>query len=201
MAIHTNLGTPMSISKFALVTLIPFLLLQGCATAIITGAATGVTLAHDRRTTGAVIDDQGIEFKAALAIFNNKDIYEQSHINVTSYNGIILVTGETLTEQLKQQVYDIVRVIPKARTIHNELIIAAPSSLPSRSSDAWITSKIKAKITSDRQIDPFYIKVVTEHGIVYLMGIVNQTESDRVVNITSNSAGVQRVVKIFEYLD
>ena len=191
----------MSISKFALIVLIPIILLQGCATAIITGAATGVTLVHDRRTTGAVIDDQGVEFKAALAIFNNKDIYEQSHINVTSYNGIILITGETLTEQLKQQVYDLVRVIPKVRTIHNELIIAAPSSLPSRSSDAWITSKVKAKITSDRQIDPFYIKVVTEHGIVYLMGIVNQSESDRAVSITSNSAGVQRVVKIFEYLN
>ena len=189
----------MSISKFALIVLIPIILLQGCATAIITGAATGVSLVHDRRTTGAVIDDQGVEFKAALAIFNNKDIYEQSHINVTSYNGIILITGETLTEQLKQQVYDLVRVIPKVRTIHNELIIAAPSSLPSRSSDAWITSKVKAKITSDRQIDPFYIKVVTEHGIVYLMGIVNQSESDRAVSITSNSAGVQRVVKIFEY--
>ena len=189
----------MSISKFALIVLITLILLQGCATAIITGAATGVTLVHDRRTTGAVIDDQGVEFKAALAIFNNKDIYEQSHINVTSYNGIILITGETLTEQLKQQVYDLVRVIPKVRTIHNELIIAAPSSLPSRSSDAWITSKVKAKITSDRQIDPFYIKVVTEHGIVYLMGIVNQSESDRAVSITSNSAGVQRVVKIFEY--
>jgi len=189
----------MSISKFALIVLIPIILLQGCATAIITGAATGVTLVHDRRTTGAVIDDQGVEFKAALAIFNNKDIYEQSHINVTSYNGIILITGETLTEQLKQQVYDLVRVIPKVRTIHNELIIAAPSSLPSRSSDAWITSKVKAKITSDRQIDPFYIKVVTEHGIVYLMGIVNQSESDRAVSIASNSAGVQRVVKIFEY--
>ena len=191
----------MSISKFALIVLIPIILLQGCATAIITGAATGVSLVHDRRTTGAVIDDQGVEFKAALAIFNNKDIYEQSHINVTSYNGIILITGETLTEQLKQQVYDLVRVIPKVRTIHNELIIAAPSSLPSRSSDAWITSKVKAKITSDRQIDPFYIKVVTEHGIVYLMGIVNQSESDRAVSITSNSAGVQRVVKIFEYLN
>ena len=146
-----------------------------------------------------MIDDQGVEFKAALAIFNNKDIYEQSHINVTSYNGIILITGETLTEQLKRQVYDLVRVIPKVRTIHNELIIAAPSSLPSRSSDAWITSKVKAKITSDRQIDPFYIKVVTEHGVVYLMGIVNQSESDRAVGITSNSAGVQRVVKMFEY--
>ena len=146
-----------------------------------------------------MIDDQGVEFKAALAIFNNKDIYEQSNINVTSYNGIILITGETLTEQLKRQVYDLVRVIPKVRTIHNELIIAAPSSLPSRSSDAWITSKVKAKITSDRQIDPFYIKVVTEHGVVYLMGIVNQSESDRAVGIASNSAGVQRVVKMFEY--
>ena len=189
----------MSISKFPFIVLIIIVLLQGCATAIITGAATGVTIAHDRRTTGAVIDDQGVEFKAALAIFNNKDIYEQSHINITSYNGIILITGETLTEQLKQQVYDLVRVIPKVRTIHNELIIAAPSSLPSRSSDAWITSKVKAKITSDRQIDPFYIKVVTEHGVVYLMGIVNQSESDRAVGITSNSAGVQRVVKMFEY--
>ena len=189
----------MSISKFPLIVLITIVLLQGCATAIITGAATGVTIAHDRRTTGAVIDDQGVEFKAALAIFNNKDIYEQSNINVTSYNGIILITGETLTEQLKRQVYDLVRVIPKVRTIHNELIIAAPSSLPSRSSDAWITSKVKAKITSDRQIDPFYIKVVTEHGVVYLMGIVNQSESDRAVGIASNSAGVQRVVKMFEY--
>ena len=189
----------MSISKFPFIVLITIVLLQGCATAIITGAATGVTIAHDRRTTGAVIDDQGVEFKAALAIFNNKDIYEQSNINVTSYNGIILITGETLTEQLKRQVYDLVRVIPKVRTIHNELIIAAPSSLPSRSSDAWITSKVKAKITSDRQIDPFYIKVVTEHGVVYLMGIVNQSESDRAVGITSNSAGVQRVVKMFEY--
>ena len=189
----------MSISKFPLIVLITIILLQGCATAIITGAATGVTIAHDRRTTGAVIDDQGVEFKAALAIFNNKDIYEQSNINVTSYNGIILITGETLTEQLKRQVYDLVRVIPKVRTIHNELIIAAPSSLPSRSSDAWITSKVKAKITSDRQIDPFYIKVVTEHGVVYLMGIVNQSESERAVGITSNSAGVQRVVKMFEY--
>ena len=126
-------------------------------------------------------------------------VIRQSHINITSYNGIILITGETLTEQLKQQVYGLVRVIPKVRTIHNELIIAAPSSLPSRSSDAWITSKVKAKITSDRQIDPFYIKVVTEHGVVYLMGIVNQSESDRAVGITSNSAGVQRVVKMFEY--
>ena len=113
----------------------------------------------------------------------------------------MLITGETLTEQLKQKIYDMVRALPKVRTIHNELIIAAPSALPSRSSDAWITSKVKAKITADEQLDPFFIKVVTEHGIVYLMGVVNHAEADRAVGIVSNSAGVQRVVKIFEYLN
>jgi len=177
------------------------MLLQGCATAVITGAATGGALAYDRRTTGSVIDDQGIEFKAASTIYQNKAIYNQSHINVTSYNGTVLLTGEVLTEQLKQQVYDLVRRIPKVRIIHNELIIAAPSALPSRSSDTWITSKVKAKIAAEKGIDPFFVKVVTEHGIVYLMGIVNRSEAAQAVRIASTSAGVQRVVKIFEYSD
>ena len=188
-------------SKFVLLLLLALIVLQGCATAVITGAATGASIAHDRRTTGSVIDDQGIEFKAASAIYRNKAIYDQSHVNVTSYNGTVLITGEALTEQLKQQIYELVRVIPKVRTIHNELIIAAPSALPSRSSDAWITSKVKAKITADENLDPFFVKVVTEHGIVYLMGIVTQSEAQRAVHIASTSAGVQRVVKIFEYAD
>jgi osmotically-inducible protein OsmY len=191
----------MTKSKFALLILLPLVLLQGCATAVITGAATGASLAHDRRTTGSVIDDQGIEFKAASAIYLNKAIYNQSHINVTSYNGTVLLTGEALTEQLKQQIYDLVRVLPKVRTIHNELIIAAPSALPSRSSDTWITSKVKAKIAAEKGLDPFFVKVVTEHGIVYLMGIVTRAEAQKSVQIVSNSAGVQRVVKIFEYAD
>jgi osmotically-inducible protein OsmY len=182
-----------------IVLLISFLLLQGCATAVVTGAATGASLAYDRRTAGTVIDDQGIEFKASLAIYNNKEIFDQSHINVTSYNGIILLTGETLTEELKQKVQRIVKGIHKVRSIHNELIIAAPSALPSRSSDAWITSKIKTKFAANESVDPFYVKVVTEHGIVYLMGIVSREEADHAVHIVTNSAGVQRVVKLFEY--
>ena len=188
-------------SKYVLLLLLPLIVLQGCATAVITGAATGASIAHDRRTTGSVIDDQGIEFKAVSAIYRNKAIYDQSHVNITSYNGTVLITGEALTEQLKQQIYELVRVIPKVRTIHNELIIAAPSALPSRSSDAWITSKVKAKITADENLDPFFVKVVTEHGIVYLMGIVTRTEAQRAVHIASTSAGVQRVVNIFEYAD
>lgn len=187
--------------KFILFLIIPIIILQGCAAAVVTGAATGVSLAHDRRTSGAVIDDQGIEFKASSALYDNKEIYDQSHINVTSYNGIVLITGETLTEGLKQEITALIKAIPKVTRVHNELIIAAPSSLPSRSSDSWITSKIKTKLTTDMNIDPFYIKVVTEHGVVYLMGIVSHSEADEAVAVVIKADGVQRVVKIFEYTD
>lgn len=191
----------MSKIKLALALMATIITLQGCATAVVTGAATGASVLHDRRTTGAVIDDQGIEFKAAYALFQDKSIYDQSHINVTSYNGVVLLTGETLTTELKQKVTNEIKRLPKVRRVHNELLIAAPSALPSRSSDAWITSKIKTKLTTDMAIDPFFIKVVTEHGVVYLMGLVSRAEADRVVSIVSSSAGVQRVVKIFEYTD
>ncbi len=191
----------MSKLKFALILLLPLIVLQGCATAVVTGAATGASIAHDRRSTGAVIDDQGIEFKASYALYQNKEIYDQSHINVTSYNGVVLITGETPSETLKQQVSSEIKAINKVKRIHNELIIAAPSSLPSRSSDAWITSKIKAKLTTEEGIDPFYVKVVTEHGVVYLMGILSHAEADKAVSLVTKAAGVQRVIKIFEYTD
>jgi osmotically-inducible protein OsmY len=191
----------MSKVKLLIILIMPVILLQGCATAVVTGAATGAAVIHDRRTTGSVIDDQGIEFKVSAALFSNKSIYNQSHINVTSYNGTVLLTGETPNEDLKQQVSAQVKNIPKVGRIHNELLIAAPSALPSRSSDAWITSKIKAKLTTNEHVDPFYIKVVTEHGIVYLMGLVSHAEADTAVNIVTQSAGVQRVIKIFEYTD
>ncbi|SFK30875.1 BON domain-containing protein [Methylophaga sulfidovorans] len=177
------------------------LFLQACVPVVATGAATGASVAYDRRTTGSVIDDQGIEFKASYAIYNNKEIYNQSHINVTSYNGVVLLTGETPSESLKQKVTAEVKAIPKVRRIYNELAIAAPSALPSRSSDAWITSKIKAKMTTDENTDPFHVKVVTERGVVYLMGMVSHAEAEQAVNIVRNSAGVQRVVKVFEYTD
>jgi osmotically-inducible protein OsmY len=188
-------------SKFKLILLfvITLMTLQGCATAVVTGVATGASVLHDRRTTGTVIDDEAIELKASRAFYNDKNLYNQSHINVTSYNGIVLVTGEVLTESLKQQVSAIVSNIEKVRRVHNELMIAAPSALPSRSSDAWITSKIKAKYTAEKGLDPFYIKVVTEHGVVYLMGIVSQAEAEKASQIAAKSAGVQRVIKIFEY--
>lgn len=181
--------------------LVSIFLLQACAPVVVGGAAAGASVAYDRRSAGAVIDDQGIEFKASFALFNNKEIYDQSHINVTSYNGVLLVTGETPSESLKQQVTAEMKKIPKVRKIHNELAIAAPSALPSRSTDAWITSKVKTKMTTDKSTNSFHVKVVTERGIVYLLGLLSHAEAEQAVNVVRNTAGVQRVVKIFEYTD
>ncbi len=193
----------MSQFKCAILTLIAILALQGCTTALvigITGGAISASLIHDRRTIGTIIDDQGIELKTSYALFNNKEIYYQSHINITSFNGVVLITGETLTNKMKHKISDEVRAIPKIRQIYNELIIGAPSALTARSSDAWITSKVKAKITVAHDINSLHVKVVTEQGIVYLMGILTHDETNQVINIVTKSAGVQRVIKIFEYV-
>lgn len=187
--------------KLTVLLLLPIALIQGCATGVVAGGAAGATLAVERRTTGTVIDDQAIEFKAAKRIFDDKEFDDQTHINVTSYNGIVLLTGEALTEELKQQATNMIQAIPKVRRVHNELSIAAPSGITSRSSDTWITSKVLAKLTANENINHFHVKVVTENSVVYLMGLLTRAEAERVVEVVKTSAGVQRVVKIFEYTD
>jgi osmotically-inducible protein OsmY len=181
--------------------LIPIMLLQACAAVVVGGAATTAAVAYDRRTAGAILDDQSIEVKAKYAIFQSKDVYNQSNINVTSYNGFVLLSGETPSEALKQKATKLVKDIPKVRKVYNELAISGPSALTSRSSDSWITTKVKTKITQDENVDPFYVKVVTERGTVYLMGKVKKAEADQAVAATRSVKGVLRVVKIFEYID
>lgn len=181
--------------------LLSLCLLQACPAAVVGGAATAGAVSNDRRTTGAMIDDQGIEFKASSAIYKNKNIYDQSHINFTSFNGVVLVTGETPNEALKKEVTDIVKDIPRVRKVYNELAILAPSAVPSRTSDTWITSKVKSKLLADREVKGLNTKVVTERGVVYLMGKIRRNEADKVVNVVRSTAGVQKVVKVFEYID
>ena len=180
--------------------LIPILLLQACAAAVVGGAATTAAVAYDRRTAGAILDDQSIEIKAKYAIFQDKDLYNQSNINVTSYNGFVLLSGETPTESLKQKATTLVKDIPKVRKVYNELAISGPSALTSRSSDSWITTKLKTKMTQDENVDPFYVKVVTERGIVYLMGKLTKAEADQAVAVARSTKGVLRVVKILSLI-
>jgi osmotically-inducible protein OsmY len=176
--------------------------LQGCAPLVVGGAAaTGVAVTHDRRTAGSVIDDQSIELKARSLLGSDAAIAEQAQYSVTSYNGVVLVTGEAPNEDLRNRITDSVRGIDKAKIVHNEMIIAAPSSLSARSSDTLLTGKVKTRLLSTENIDASRIKVVSEGGVVYLMGIVTRGEADVATEVARTTAGVQRVVKVFEYIE
>jgi len=179
-------------------------LLGGCAAVVVTGAATGANAAHDRRTLGAYVDDEGIELKARLAIIENKELYSQTHVNIISVNGVVLLVGQAPTETMRLEIESLTKEIEKVRVVHNEMTIAAPNSYMTRSSDSLITAKVKGSlfgIKGHEGFDPTRVKVVTENGIVYLMGILFRSEADAVATKGSRVSGVQKVVKLFEYLD
>jgi osmotically-inducible protein OsmY len=187
-----------------LVVLLTSSLLYGCAAAVVGGAATGATAVHDRRTVGTFIDDEGIELKARMAIFDDKELNSQIHINIISINGVVLLVGQAPTEAARQKAAEIVSTVPKVRLIHNEMTVAAPNSYLTRSSDSLVTAKVKSKLFTIKEhdnFDPTRVKVVTENGIVYLMGILTHSEADTVTDAARQVGGVQKIVKLFEYID
>ncbi len=194
----------MSITKKLLLTTIiaaQAALLGGCVAAVGAGAVTGAAMAHDRRTTGTFVDDNLIELKAVGALQTDKELWNYSHLNVTSFNNIVLLTGESPSEALRQRAAQTVANLQKVRKVHNEVVVAAPSSMVSRSGDTLITGKVKTALINKDDVDATRIKVVTENGVVYLMGLVTQTEADAATEVARRVGGVQRVVRIFEYID
>jgi osmotically-inducible protein OsmY len=178
--------------------------LYGCAPVVVGGAATTGVAMHSRRTVGTFVDDEGIELKARLAIFENKELNSQIHINIISYNGVALMVGQAPTEALRQQAQEIVTATEKVRLVHNEMSIAAPNSMMTRSNDTLVTAKVKTALFGIRDVDgfdPTRTKVVTEDGVVYLMGLVYRREADAVAQTTRNVGGVEKIIKLFEYLD
>jgi len=177
------------------------LLLQACVPALVGGATVGAGAAHDRRTLGAIIDDENIELKAAAKIGLDADLKNLVHVNITSMNGIVLLTGEAATMEARDQILTHVRSVNGVRRINNELNIKAPSSFGSRSKDSLITSAVKSRFVVNKSLDPTRVKVVTESNVVYLMGLVTQAEGDLAAELAATIDGVERIVKVFEYLD
>jgi osmotically-inducible protein OsmY len=173
--------------------------LHGCFPVVATGVGTGVLMADDRRTSGVYVEDQGIELKASNRI--SEKFGTNTHVNVTSYNLAVLLTGEAPDEAAKVGVAEVVKGVPSVRQVFNELAIGAPSSFSERSSDAYLTTKVKARMVDSQKFHANHVKVVTEAGVVYLMGIVKRAEADAATEITSTTSGVKRVVRLFEYLD
>lgn len=179
-------------------------LLGGCAAVVVGGAAVGASAVHERRSVGTMIDDEGIEWKARSALNGDKTLSSQSHISVISVNGVVLLVGQTPTQALHQQATTLTQGVDNVRIVHNELTIAAPNSYMTRSSDSYITSKVKTslfKVKGHDDFDPTRVKVVTENGTVYLMGILYRSEAEDAAKQASRVGGVQKVVKLFEYLD
>jgi osmotically-inducible protein OsmY len=172
--------------------------LQGCIAAAAGGAATGASIATDRRTTGTIVDDQSIELKATYALSQHKELWKASHISVICYNNVLLLVGQTPVEAYKQEAEEAVSDIAKIRQIHNEITITEPASLGTRSNDSWITTQVKTKLIGNKAINAGRIKVVTEESVVYLMGITTPEEEMIATNIAQEISGVDRVVQIFE---
>ena len=173
--------------------------LQGCFPAVAVGVGAGVMMVQDRRTGGAYVEDEAIESKALDRI--GKQYKSTVHINVTSFNRNVLITGEAPSDAVKTEIGRLVSGIENVRNVSNELVISGPSSLTSRSSDSLITSDVKLRFMQDKRFNAEHVKVVTENGAVFLMGIVKRAEADAATEVASTTGGVQRVVRLFEYLD
>ena len=171
--------------------------LQGCFPMVAAGAGTAALSITDRRTTGTQVEDEGIELRASNRI--NESYGDKVHINITSFNRSVLLTGEAPDASTRAGVEKIVMNVPTVRGVTNEIVVAGIASLPARSNDSFLTSKVKARFVDAGKFNPVHVKVVTENSTVYLFGMVTQKEADAAVEIARTTGGVRKVVKIFEY--
>nr|WP_326531413.1 BON domain-containing protein [Rhodoferax sp.] len=172
--------------------------LTACFPLVMGGAVVGGMVAVDRRTTGTVVEDEGIELRAASRI--REALGERGHVNVTSYNRQVLLTGEVGTEQEKQLADQIARNVDNVRHIVNELAILGNSTLTQRSSDSLTTGKVRAALVDAQDLSSSAFKITTERGTVYVMGRVTAREAKRATDVISATAGVQKVVRILEMI-
>jgi osmotically-inducible protein OsmY len=178
------------------------LALQGCI--FVVGAAAGgaaVSAVYDHRKLGQVTKDNRLNNRIIDQINTIPDLHDKAHISVTTFNGVVLLSGEALTSELSQQVENEAHKVDGISKVYNEIEIKGPSSSLTKASDSWITAKIKAQMLATKGLASGSIKVVTENGTVYLMGIVNRDQAENTVDIARQVAGVQRVIKIFQYTD
>lgn len=175
--------------------------ITGCVPMAVTTVATKtVQVAHDRRTVGTLLDDQAIELKAQLRLKKIPEVHDFSHVVVTSYNNVLLVTGQVPHDYMKDEVTQALARIPKVRQVFNELTLGGSTSLKQRSVDTWITTKIKSSLLAEGKIDVTRVKVITENDVVYLLGLVTMEEAEAATLVARQTAGVKEVIRAFEYL-
>lgn len=176
------------------------IILSGCESLLIAGAATGAAASQDRRSVSTQFEDEKTELKTIIAMFDNDDVWKDTNIEVVSYNNVILMIGQAPTATLKEKATDEVKKIAKQKKVHNQIRIAAPISFFARRNDEYLTTKIKSSMLFTSEFPSSKVKVVTENAEVFLMGLMTQQEAEKAVEITRNVDGVKKVIKVFEYI-
>ncbi|HRP22916.1 MAG TPA: BON domain-containing protein [Thauera sp.] len=173
-------------------------LLQGCFPVVATGVGAGAAMVSDRRTSGTYVEDESIEWKVSSRI---RQRYGNTvHVNVTSYNRNVLLTGEAPNETVRSELDGIVAGVEHVRGVINEVVVGPNSTLSARANDALITSNVKARFVDAQRFSAHHIKVVTEANAVFLLGIVTRAEADAAAEVARTSQGVRKVVRVFEYI-
>jgi osmotically-inducible protein OsmY len=172
--------------------------LSACFPVVLGGFVMGGLVAVDRRTAGTQLEDEGIELRAITRV--NENLADRGHINVTSYNRQVLLTGEVSSPQDKQLVEQVVSQVANVRAIVNELAVLGNTTLTQRTSDLLTTGRVKAGLVDEKELYASAFKVVTERGTTYLMGRVTQREADRATEVVRGTSGVQKVVRVFEII-
>ncbi len=185
----------------ALATLLITTSLQGCAPVIVAGAATGATIAHDRRSAGTILDDQTSELKINSAIHQDKELMKGARIEATVFNGVALLLGQVPSEQHRKRAAAHARQNVKVKQVHNEIKITEAIGLKVQNNDSAITFKAKSALLRAKGVSSTYIKVISERGVVYLMGLISRAEGNTAAKAVQQVKGVQGIVKVFEYTD
>ncbi|MCU1751772.1 BON domain-containing protein [Pseudomonas sp. 6D_7.1_Bac1] len=192
----------MTLNRLGLLALTLSLGISGCTSVITASREAPIEDDRGTRTLGSKIDDSLIETKVGVNVAKaNPDLENGSHIIVTTFNGVVLLAGQTPRPDLKELAGQAAAAVQRVKTVHNELQVMPPSSILARNNDAWLTTKIKTQMLTDNSIPASRIKVVTENGIVYLLGLVTKQEADQATNLVQGVSGVQKIVKLFEYID
>ena len=188
--------------RFGLMALTLCLSLSGCSSVLTSTRDNPIEDDRGTRTIGSKIDDSLIETKVSVNIAKaNPDLDKGSHIVVSSYNGVVLLAGQTPRADLKSLAEQTAGQVQRVKKVHNEIQVIQPSSILARNNDAWLTTKIKTQMLGDANVPGSRIKVITENGIVYLLGLVTQREANAATSVVQGVSGVQKIVKLFEYID
>ncbi|TFH88080.1 BON domain-containing protein [Billgrantia azerbaijanica] len=185
----------------SLLLLIAALGLAGCTT--VTGVTNPGTIDENygERTLGTKVEDESIETKIVHNLRRTDARLDDARINVDAYNRVVLLTGQVPSEELREMATDVARNVRNVRDVHNELSVAGNLPATQRLADTWLNTRIRTSLATDESIDSSRLRIITENASVYVMGIVTRAEADRIVNAISGIGGVQRIVKVFDYLD